>query len=112
MKNRFAKKYMKHLRAISSDIEERVRNMFFNITMMILLVAMFFSMVRMILGPTVWDRLMSLNLISAKVILFIAIYAVYKGNPMLLDVALSAGIIGFLTITLLAKFILAGGRQK
>lgn len=86
--------------------------MFFEITMMLLLVAMFFSMVRMILGPTVWDRLLSLNLISAKVILFLAVYAVYMEKPMLLDVALSAGIIGFLTITLFAKFILAGGRQK
>jgi len=87
-------------------------NMFFEITMAILLVAMFFSMVRMILGPTVWDRLLSLNLISAKIILLIAVYAVYMENQMLLDVALSAGIVGFLTITLFAKFILAGGRQK
>jgi len=86
--------------------------MFFEITMAILLVAMFFSMVRMILGPTVWDRLLSLNLISAKIILLIAVYAVYMENQMLLDVALSAGIVGFLTITLFAKFILAGGRQK
>ncbi len=86
--------------------------MFFKITMILLLVAMFFSMLRMILGPTVWDRLLSLNLISAKVILFIAVYAVYIENPMLLDVALSAGIIGFLTITLFAKFIMSGGRHK
>lgn len=86
--------------------------MFFEITMAILVVAMFFSMVRMILGPTVWDRLLSLNLISAKIILLIAVYAVHVENQMLLDVALSAGIVGFLTITLFAKFILAGGRQK
>jgi multicomponent Na+:H+ antiporter subunit F len=103
---------MKNLRNISFEPEERMSNMFFEITMMLLLVAMFFSMVRMILGPTVWDRLLSLNLISAKVILFLAVYAVYMEKPMLLDVALSAGIIGFLTITLFAKFILAGGRQK
>ena len=103
---------MKNLKNISLELEERMSNMFLKITMMLLIIAMFFSIVRMILGPTVWDRLLSLNLISAKVILFIAVYAVYIENPMLLDVALSAGIIGFLTITLFAKFILAGGRQK
>jgi len=105
-------KYMKNLRVISFENQERMIGMFFEITMVILLAAMFFSMVRMILGPTVWDRLLSLNLISAKIILLIAVYAVYMENQMLLDVALSAGIVGFLTITLFAKFILAGGRQK
>ncbi|SRR6056297_227036 len=105
-------KYMKNLRVISYENQEGMIGMFFEITMVILLAAMFFSMVRMILGPTVWDRLLSLNLISAKIILLIAVYAVYMGNQMLLDVALSAGIVGFLTITLFAKFILAGGRQK
>jgi len=105
-------KYMKNLRVISFENKEGMIGMFFEITMVILLAAMFFSMVRMILGPTVWDRLLSLNLISAKIILLIAVYAVYMENQMLLDVALSAGIVGFLTITLFAKFILAGGRQK
>lgn len=86
--------------------------MFFIATMMLLTVAMFFSMIRMILGPTVWDRLLALNLVSAKTILLIAVYAVYTKRPVLLDVSLSAGIIGFLTITLFSRFILAGGREK
>ncbi len=103
---------MINLKVISFESQEGMINMFFEITMALLLVAMFFSMFRMILGPTVWDRLLSLNLISAKIILLIAVYAVYMENQMLLDVALSAGIVGFLTITLFAKFILAGGRQK
>jgi len=105
-------KYMKNSRVISFENQEGMIGMFFEITMVILVAAMFFSMVRMILGPTVWDRLLSLNLISAKIILLIAVYSVYMENQMLLDVALSAGIVGFLTITLFAKFILAGGRQK
>nr|WP_252187780.1 monovalent cation/H+ antiporter complex subunit F [Anaeromonas frigoriresistens] len=66
----------------------------------------------MILGPTLWDRLLCLNLISAKTILLLAIYGVYRDNIMLLDIAISYGIIGFLTITLLSRFILRGGRQK
>ncbi len=74
--------------------------------------AMLFSLIRLILGPTTWDRLLALNLVSAKTILLIALYAVYTERPVLLDISLSAGIIGFLTITLFAKFILAGGRSK
>ena len=82
------------------------------ITMFMLVVAMLFSLIRMILGPTTWDRLLALNLVSAKTILLIAIYAVYSERPVLLDISLSAGIIGFLTIALFARFILSGGRTK
>ncbi|HCX04409.1 MAG: pH regulation protein F [Tissierellales bacterium] len=86
--------------------------MFIIITMFFLAGAMLFSLIRLILGPTTWDRLLALNLVSAKTILLIALYAVYTERPVLLDISLSAGIIGFLTITLFAKFILAGGRSK
>lgn len=86
--------------------------MFIIITMYFLAGAMLFSLIRLILGPTTWDRLLALNLVSAKTILLIALYAVYTQRPVLLDISLSAGIIGFLTITLFAKFILAGGRSK
>ncbi len=86
--------------------------MFIIITMFFLAGAMLFSLVRVIAGPTTWDRLLALNLVSAKTILLIALYAVYTERPVLLDISLSAGIIGFLTITLFAKFILAGGRSK
>jgi len=86
--------------------------MFIMITMFFLSGAMLFSLFRVIFGPTTWDRLLALNLVSAKTILLIALYAVYTERPVLLDISLSAGIIGFLTITLFAKFILAGGRSK
>ncbi|MCG8539228.1 MAG: monovalent cation/H+ antiporter complex subunit F [Clostridia bacterium] len=86
--------------------------MFLVITIILLIVTIFISLIRMIIGPTVWERLLALNLISAKTILILAIYGVYKENVLLLDVAFSYGIIGFLTITLLSRLILKGGRQK
>ncbi|MDW7669183.1 MAG: monovalent cation/H+ antiporter complex subunit F [Bacillota bacterium] len=82
------------------------------VTMFLLVGAMLFSLIRLIIGPTIWDRLLALNLISAKTILLIALYAVYTERPVLLDISLSAGIIGFLTITLFARFIIAGGRSN
>jgi multicomponent Na+:H+ antiporter subunit F len=60
----------------------------------------------------VWTRLLLLNLISAKVILVLVLYAVYEGNDMLLDIALTYGIISFLTMTLFSKFVIAGGKHK
>ncbi|WP_350445887.1 monovalent cation/H+ antiporter complex subunit F [Anaeromonas frigoriresistens] len=85
---------------------------FLRITLIVLILGMLGLIIKMILGPTLWDRLLCLNLISAKTILLLAIYGVYRDNIMLLDIAISYGIIGFLTITLLSRFILRGGRQK
>ncbi|MGO1368686.1 MAG: monovalent cation/H+ antiporter complex subunit F [Senegalia sp. (in: firmicutes)] len=86
--------------------------MFLIITMVVLILAMFLILLKMVKGPTLWDRLMCLNLISANVTLLITVYAIYEKNPMLLDIAISYGIIGFLTITLISRFLIRGGRQK
>jgi len=53
-----------------------------------------------------------LNLISAKVVLFITVYAIYSNSVILLDIAISYGVIGFLTMTLLSKFIMTGSDEK
>lgn len=86
--------------------------MFLIITIYFLLFAILITIIRLILSSTIWDRLLSLNLISAKTILLLAVYGVYKNQTLLLDISISYGIIGFLTITLLSRFILRGGRQK
>ncbi|AUD66151.1 pH regulation protein F [Tenericutes bacterium MZ-XQ] len=86
--------------------------MFILITLFILVVAMLLSFIRLIYSKTLWDKILMLNLISAKVVLFIALYAIYSDRLILLDIAISYGIIGFLTMTLLSKFIMAGGREK
>ncbi|MBU1143725.1 MAG: pH regulation protein F [Firmicutes bacterium] len=86
--------------------------LFLFITLLVLVLAMILSFIRLIQGKTIWDRILMLNLISAKVVLFVAVYAIYIDNIILLDIAISYGIIGFLTMTLLAKFIMTGGREK
>jgi multicomponent Na+:H+ antiporter subunit F len=87
-------------------------NIFILITLFILVVAMILSFIRLIYSKTLWDKILMLNLISAKVVLFIALFAIYTDRLILLDIAISYGIIGFLTMTLLSKFIMAGGREK
>lgn len=87
-------------------------DLFLLFTLLMLVIFIVASFIRMLKGPTIWDRILMLNLISAKVILMIAIYAIYQDSTTLLDIAISYGIIGFLTMTLLSKFIMTGGREK
>jgi multicomponent Na+:H+ antiporter subunit F len=85
---------------------------FLLITLAVLVLAIFASFIRLIIGPTIWDRILMVNLISIKVVLFVAIYAVYLDSMLVLDIAISYGVIGYLTITLLSKYIMTGGRER
>jgi len=82
------------------------------ITLFMLVVAMFLTFFKLVVSKTVWDRILMLNVLSAKVILFIVTLSFYIEQSFLLDIAITYGIIGFLTITLLSKFIMTGGKEK
>ncbi|QMS84660.1 monovalent cation/H+ antiporter complex subunit F [Candidatus Xianfuyuplasma coldseepsis] len=82
------------------------------LTLCVLVLAIFASFIRLIIGPTIWDRILMVNLISVKVVLFVAIYAIYLDSTLMLDIAISYGVIGYLTITLLSKYIMTGGRER
>ncbi|MGB0202631.1 MAG: monovalent cation/H+ antiporter complex subunit F [Acholeplasmataceae bacterium] len=82
------------------------------ITLLMLVVAMFLTFFKLVISKTVWDRILMLNVLSAKVILFIVTLSFYIEQFFLLDIAITYGIIGFLTITLLSKFIMTGGKEK
>ncbi len=85
---------------------------FLIVTLFLMILAILASFIRLIIGPTIWDRILMVNIISAKVVMFIAVYAIYIDSILILDIAISYGIIGFLTITLLSKYIMTGGREK
>ncbi len=82
------------------------------ITLWVLVIAMILAFIKLVISKTVWDRILMLNVLSSKVILFIVSLSFHLNQPFLLDIAISYGIIGFLTITLLSKFIMTGGKEK
>lgn len=78
----------------------------------LLVLAMIAFFIKIFSTRYIWTRLLLLNLISAKVILVLVLYAVYEQSEMLLDIALTYGVISFLTMTLFSKFVIAGGKNK
>lgn len=81
-------------------------------TLLLLIAGMAASAIRLIIGPTIWDQLLMINIISTKVVMFVVIYAILTDSILVLDIAIAYSIAGFLTITLLAKFVMTGGREK
>ena len=63
------------------------------------------GIVRILIGPTVWDRLLGMSLISSKIIVAIVIVSVITDRSFLMDIAIIYSLLGFLSSVLIARFI-------
>ncbi len=66
---------------------------------------MIFAMARALMGPTVYDRALAVNMFGTKTVLIIALIGFVTGRPDFLDLALAYGLLNFIgTITVLKFF--------
>ncbi|HEY0920507.1 cation:proton antiporter [Devosia sp.] len=72
----------------------------------ILLVALLLTVARLIRGPTLADRILALDLLTVLAIGFIAAIAIRTGFSLYLDIAISIGLLGFLSTVALARYLL------
>ncbi|MFP4376716.1 MAG: monovalent cation/H+ antiporter complex subunit F [Spirochaetales bacterium] len=63
------------------------------------------GLIRILFGPTVWDRLLGMSLISSKIIVAIVIVAVILERSFLMDIAIIYSLLGFISSVLIARFI-------
>jgi multisubunit Na+/H+ antiporter MnhF subunit len=63
------------------------------------------SLIRVVIGPTVEDRMIGFNLVSAQVLAILILIAVQKSQTIYLDVALVYAILGYIGILAIAKYI-------
>jgi multicomponent Na+:H+ antiporter subunit F len=59
----------------------------------------------MIKGPTIWDRLVCMNQLSAKVIVFIVLLSIISKQSFLLDIAIVYALFSFVSTVIIARFI-------
>ncbi len=69
-----------------------------------LLLTMVLVMCRALLGPTVYDRILSINSFGTKTVLIIAVYGFLTGRPDFLDIALVYALINFIGTVAVLKF--------
>jgi multicomponent Na+:H+ antiporter subunit F len=69
------------------------------------LVTMALALVRAALGPSVYDRILAVNMFGTATVLFIAVLGFYRGRPAFLDLALLYALLNFVgTIAVLKYF--------
>ncbi|MGW8268325.1 MAG: monovalent cation/H+ antiporter complex subunit F [Longimicrobiales bacterium] len=73
-----------------------------------ILVAMVMAMTRALLGPTVYDRVLAVNMFGTKTVLLIALLGFLSGRPDFLDLALLYALINFVGTLAVLKFSMYG----
>ncbi len=69
-----------------------------------ILASMTLALVRALLGPTVYDRVMAVNTFGTKTVLLIAVVGFLAGRPEFLDLALVYALINFIGTIAVLKF--------
>lgn len=62
------------------------------------------TLIRALLGPTLFDRLLAVNSFGTKTVLLIAVYGFMTGRPDFLDIGLVYALINFLGTIAVLKF--------
>ena len=76
----------------------------FGVATLALLVCMVMTLMRSILGPTVFDRVLAVNSFGTKTVLLIAVIGFLSGRPDFLDLALVYALMNFIGTIAVMKF--------
>ncbi len=68
------------------------------------LVTMALALVRAILGPTLYDRVLAVNMFGTKTVLLLAVVAFLFGRPDFLDLVLAYALINFIGVFAVLEF--------
>lgn len=76
----------------------------FAVAAITLLITMAIALVRLFRGPSVYDRVLAVNMFGTKMVLLIAVLGFLSGRPDFLDIALSYALINFISTIAILKF--------
>lgn len=71
-----------------------------------MLIFLLLGIIVIIRGPAVWDRLLGLNIVSAKTLMIIILLAGLYGSSQLLEFAVVYALLGFIGTVFTAHFIM------
>ena len=80
------------------------------VSLVLLSVAFLLTIIRIVLGPTLPDRVLGLDMLTSVAIGFIAVIGIDTGFTLYVDVAIALGLVGFLATVAFARFIMARGK--
>ena len=79
-----------------------------DIALVVIAISITLCLYRVIVGPTVPDRVIALDTVGINIIAMISLYSIKLGTKFLLDGGLVIAILGFVGVVLMSKFLLRG----
>ena len=76
----------------------------FAVAAIAILVAMLLAIVRAVLGPTIYDRILAVNVFGTNAVLLIAVLGFLTDRPEFLDLAIVYALINFIATIAIMKF--------
>ncbi len=77
-----------------------------------ILITMALALARAIIGPSVYDRVLAVNMIGTKTVLLLAVVAFLYGRPEFLDLALAYALINFIGVLAVLEFFRARAERR
>jgi len=68
------------------------------------LIAMFLALIRAFAGPTLYDRILAVNVFGTKTVLLIAVVGFLAGRPEFLDIVMVYALMNFITMIGILRF--------
>ena len=79
-----------------------------SICMIAITISMFLCLVRLIMGPSIVDRLLALDALFLNAICLIVVLGIYWASTSLFEGALLVAMLGFVSTTALARYFTSG----
>ena len=77
-----------------------------------ILVVMMLALARALLGPTLYDRILAVNMFGTKTVLLIAVFGMVSGRFDYIDIALVYALINFISIIAVLRFFEYSNQKK
>jgi multicomponent Na+:H+ antiporter subunit F len=82
------------------------------VALVLLGLALLLSLVRIVIGPSLSDRVLALDMLTVVAMGFIGAIAIRTGLWLYLDIAIALALLGFLATVALARYILLRGTHE
>ena len=82
--------------------------MILSVAALAILVTIALALARAFIGPTLYDRILAVNMVGTKTVLLIAVFAVLSGRTEMIDIALIYALINFIGVVAVLKLVEQG----
>jgi multicomponent Na+:H+ antiporter subunit F len=76
-----------------------------NLSIGMISIGLVISLIRMVRGPHLADRVVAVDLMAIQMVGFITLYSIAKGETLFLDVAIAVGLVAFLNTVAFGRYL-------